>query len=1035
MADMADRNDRAPQHGAQDDAPALTARGSRTEAARIGAELLRAEGGTDPFAASVRATRMPMIITDPRQPDNPVVFANNAFCRLTGFSRDEILGRNCRFLQGPETDRQTVQRIRTAVQAGQPLEIDIRNHRKSGEPFWNRLLMAPVRDESGQIAYFFASQVDVTLERERLAGLETRNAALLAELADRLRAQEESEARLRFATKAGKLGIWELDLRTGQLSASPIYRQNLGRSADEPITSATLIKSIHPDDRDRMAEAFQHSVETGGDFGVEFGVVRPDGSTGWMELRAQVVRGADGAPQRMAGTSLDVTERHQAAARLALSEAHLRLATEAAEIGTWDLDMASNLLTWSDRTKAMFGYPPDARCTMDDFYAGLHPDDREATTAAFQAAIDPRRRLPYDVEYRTVGRHDGMVRWVAAKGRALFDDTMADGETGEGRCTRAMGTAIDITRRKLAQVRQAVLLDLTSRLRTLNDPRQITAEAVHGLGHYLGATRAGYGHVQEDGETILIDTAYADGAPPITGTFPMAAFGAANVAQHRQGRPLVVGDMDAEPAQHAIDWANSGVRALVSVPLVRDGSLRASLFVTCQEPRIWLAEDVALVEDVASLIWDAVERARAEEALRNLNATLEARVEERTAELQQAEEALRQAQKMEAVGQLTGGIAHDFNNLLTGIVGSLELLQRRVNEGRTGDLQRYASVAIASANRAAALTQRLLAFARRQPLDPRPVDVNTLIASMEDLLRRTLGPSIALHMALTEGLWPTLCDPNQLESAILNLAINARDAMTGNGHGAEGNRGGDDDGGRLTIETANAVLDQAYARAQGGEVKPGPYVMVAVSDTGTGMPPEVIERAFEPFFTTKPLGQGTGLGLSMLYGFIKQSNGHVRIYSEPGMGTTFRIYLPRGGGQTADDATWHDSAAPTERSGAGQRVLVVEDEPAVRMLITETLRELGYRSTEAVDGPAGLAIVQSKAPIDLLITDVGLPGLNGRQLADAARALRPDLQVLFITGFAGNAAVGNGVLEAGMEILTKPFSMDALAAKLQAMVK
>jgi signal transduction histidine kinase len=421
--------------------------------------------------------------------------------------------------------------------------------------------------------------------------------------------------------------------------------------------------------------------------------------------------------------------------------------------------------------------------------------------------------------------------------------------------------------------------------------------------------------------------------------------------------------------------------------------------------------------------------------LRNLNATLEARVEERTAELQQAEEALRQAQKMEAVGQLTGGIAHDFNNLLTGIVGSLELLQRRVNEGRTGDLQRYASVAIASANRAAALTQRLLAFARRQPLDPRPVDVNTLIASMEDLLRRTLGPSIALHMALTEGLWPTLCDPNQLESAILNLAINARDAMTGNGHGAEGNRGGDDDGGRLTIETANAVLDQAYARAQGGEVKPGPYVMVAVSDTGTGMPPEEIERAFEPFFTTKPLGQGTGLGLSMLYGFIKQSNGHVRIYSEPGMGTTFRIYLPRGGGQTADDANWHDSAAPTERSGAGQRVLVVEDEPAVRMLITETLRELGYRSTEAVDGPAGLAIVQSKAPIDLLITDVGLPGLNGRQLADAARALRPDLQVLFITGFAGNAAVGNGVLEAGMEILTKPFSMDALAAKLQAMVK
>jgi PAS domain S-box-containing protein len=1027
-------------------------RGGPDEAARIGAEIVRAEGGTDPFAASVRATRMPMIITDPRQPDNPVVFANNAFCRLTGYSRDEILGRNCRFLQGPQTDPATVQRIRAAISGGQPLEIDIRNHRKDGEPFWNRLLMAPVRDETGAIAYYFASQVDVTLERERLAGLEHRNAALVAELADRLRSQEESEARLRFATRAGRLGIWELDLVTGVLTASAICRQNFGRDADVPLGVHDLAGAVHPDDLDRVTAVYQEAIANGSDFAVQYGVNRPDGSVGWVDLRAQVVRGADGAPQRMAGTSLDITDRHAAEARLALSEAHLRLATEAAEVGTWDLDMSSQVLTWSDRTRAMFGFPPDAVCTMADFYAALHPDDFAATYAAFAAAVNPAIRAPYDVEYRTVGRYDGVVRWVAAKGRGLFDD---------GTCTRAMGTAINITRRKLAQARQSVLLTLTERLRTMTDPRSITQEALDVLGRHLGAARVGYGQVQEDGAHIVLDTGYADGLPPLAGRFRLDDFGPGNIERQRSGKVLVLHDAAADPGQVGVDWKGVGVGAVVSVPLVRNGRLRASLFVNQAGAREWLPEDVGLIEDVAALIWDAVERARAEEALRDLNATLEARVEERTAELRQAEEALRQAQKMEAVGQLTGGIAHDFNNLLTGIVGSLELLQRRVAEGRVADLQRYATMAVTSANRAAALTQRLLAFARRQPLDPKPVEVNRLVASMEDLLRRTLGPQVALEMVTAGGLWPALCDPNQLESAILNLAINARDAMRGggpggNGFGLGGPAAGADvsgetyarpgggsrnsgvvgaEGGRLTIETANVELDEAYCRAQGGEVSPGQYVAVSVTDTGTGMPQEVIDRVFEPFFTTKPLGQGTGLGLSMLYGFIKQSNGHVRIYSEVGQGTTFHVYLPRSGAEAAGVSADGAFAAENERGSAGERVLVVEDEPSVRMLITETLHELGYVALEAVDGPSGLKIVQSGVPVDLMITDVGLPGLNGRQVADAARALRPDLKVLFITGFAGNAAIGHGMLEPGMQILTKPFSMDALAAKLRSMAE
>jgi PAS domain S-box-containing protein len=393
------------------------------------------------------------------------------------------------------------------------------------------------------------------------------------------------------------------------------------------------------------------------------------------------------------------------------------------------------------------------------------------------------------------------------------------------------------------------------------------------------------------------------------------------------------------------------------------------------------------------------------------------------AALVRAEELLRQSQKMEAVGQLTGGIAHDFNNLLAAISGSLELLQRRVETGRFDGLQRYTSAAMTAAQRAASLTQRLLAFARRQPLDPKRVEGNRLIADMEDLLRRTLGPGIDLEIVLAGGLWPTLCDVNQLENGILNLAINARDAMA--------------EGGRLTIETGNAYLDEAYSRSQGGEVRPGQYVMVSITDTGSGMTPEVMGRVFEPFFTTKPMGQGTGLGLSMLYGFVKQSEGHVRVYSEFGQGSTFRLYLPRNRASVdaAEDAA-AIAATASPQADSGQTVLVVDDEPTVRMLVTETLQDLGYTALEAGDGTAALTIVQSAVRIDLLVTDVGLPGLNGRQLAEAARRVRPGLRVLFITGYAHNAAIGNGgLLGPGMEIITKPFALEMLASKIREMIE
>jgi len=385
----------------------------------------------------------------------------------------------------------------------------------------------------------------------------------------------------------------------------------------------------------------------------------------------------------------------------------------------------------------------------------------------------------------------------------------------------------------------------------------------------------------------------------------------------------------------------------------------------------------------------------------------------------QLEEQFRQSQKMEAVGQLTGGLAHDFNNMLTGITGSLEMLQTRIAQGQMDAVDRYVVAAQGAARRAAALTHRLLAFSRRQTLDPKPTDVNRLILDMEELVRRTVGPLVAIEVVGESRLWPILVDPNQLENALLNLCINARDAMP--------------EGGRIVIETANQALDADTAAER--DLQPGAYITLSVTDTGAGMTPEVMARAFDPFFTTKPLGEGTGLGLSMIYGFVRQSGGQVAIESEVGRGTVMRLYLPRdeSGSAVEPSAQPPNEAAPW---GSGEVVLVIDDEPTIRMLICEALETFGYLSVEAGDGQSGLRILQSQAKIDLLITDVGLPGgMNGRQVADAARVLRPDLKVLFITGFAETAIIGDGHLDPGMEIITKPFALDVLTQRLRRMVE
>jgi signal transduction histidine kinase len=421
-----------------------------------------------------------------------------------------------------------------------------------------------------------------------------------------------------------------------------------------------------------------------------------------------------------------------------------------------------------------------------------------------------------------------------------------------------------------------------------------------------------------------------------------------------------------------------------------------------REVRSYLAQQV-----------DAAERAAA---------LLEARVQERTAALEAAEaerrkmaEALAQSQKMEAVGQLTGGLAHDFNNMLAGTLGSLDLLRTRLNQGRIDQLHRYIAMAMQGVQRAATLTQRLLAFSRRQALDPRPVAIETLVAGMLELIRSTVGPGIGIRTEYDPELWQTLCDPHQLENALLNLCINARDAMP--------------DGGSLTISASNVTLSAREA-ATLSEARPGDYAVLSVTDTGHGMTPAVIARAFDPFFTTKPLGQGTGLGLSMIYGFVQQSGGHVQISSAPGRGTTVRLFLPRSK-VAAESAPAREPTKDTAADAHGT-VLIVDDEEVVRDLVREALEDQGFGVRSAPDGSKGLEILRSAARIDLLVTDVGMPGgMNGRQLADAARAQRPDLKVLFITGYADVAASRDGLASAGMQVMAKPFAVAELAERVR----
>jgi len=578
---------------------------------------------------------------------------------------------------------------------------------------------------------------------------------------------------------------------------------------------------------------------------------------------------------------------------------------------------------------------------------------------------------------------------------------------------------VDVTDRARAESAREALVALTDAIRDAREPAQLGLLASAILGRALAAGRVGYAHAIESSQVLQVTCEWrAAGIEPLDPMLDLR-YGALGSALET-GELVAVEDVCDHPLTQsmAAPLESRQVRALINVPVIEQGRLVAILYVHESQVRHWDEQEIALVREFAERLRTAEQRLHGEAALRHANETLEQRVEQRTRELMDTEAALHQAQKMEAVGQLTGGLAHDFNNLLTAITGGLELLKMRLAQGRTTDLDRYINIAASAAGRAASLTHRLLAFSRRQTLSPKPTDVKQLVNGIEELIQRTVGPSITVETVNAAGLWPSLIDPSQLENAVLNLCINARDAMP--------------DGGRITIETGNRWMDRRTASERG--IAPGQYISLSVSDTGTGMPPEVIAKAFDPFFTTKPLGLGTGLGLSMIYGFARQSGGAVSIYSEPDKGSTVSIYLPRYLGE-ADQPGEAQASGDAPRSLQGETVLVVDDEAAVRVLVTEVLGDLGYAPLEAEDGASGLRILNSDARVDLLVTDVGLPGgMNGRQMADAARVQRPGLKVLFITGYAENAVLSHGHLEPGMHVLTKPFSLDELAGRIRELI-
>jgi PAS domain S-box-containing protein len=966
--------------------------------------------------------------------DGRVTNWNEGARRILGWSEAEMLGRDAACIFTPE-DREAgvpLREVQRALADGHARAM--RWHlRKSGERFWADAGLTPIRDDSGVAVGFVLVLRDHT-EQHRVE-----------------QALRQLESGLRRAQEAGGVGTFSTDADFDLLYVTPEFCRIFGLAPTETVSARSIELLVLPEYRRMVSDSASRRA---GDspLEVEYRIRRADtGEERTIFRKAEFERDAEGRPLRMVGLVQDVTERRAEQRALEEREAQFRALAQSIPNQVWTA-LPDGSLDWvNERACTETGLPYDALLGSGALQLVVHPDDVSALVERWPASPHGGETFEHELRLR---RADGSYHWYLSRAVPLR------GHGGE--IVRWIGTNTDINERKLADAANArdrermwtmsqdlmLVFDRSATITAVNPSAARTLgwqqEELVGLRlfHFLHpddfARSARQLSQLSRGEKILGLEARCRIRD---GSYRLLQWTAVPDEDrvHAVGRD-VTDERNVARMQERI-WTLSPVLKLIGDATGR--ILRINPAWT--NVLGWTAHDCEnrLVIDFAApdnrpLASECMRRAAAGEAIREQQLTFSASdgshrqiiwsfVQDHgmlygfgrdVTEQRAAEEALRQSQKMEAIGQLTGGIAHDFNNLLQGIIGSLELLSKRIAVGRLEDAGRFIGGALNSANRASALTHRLLAYARRQPLDPRPLQVNPLLASMDDLLRRTLGERIELHFVLAPDLWLTRCDANQLESAVINLAINARDAMP--------------DGGRLVVETCNTRLDENYTALQ-RDVRPGEYICICVTDTGSGMSREVVERAFEPFFTTKPIGQGTGLGLSMIYGFARQSDGHARIYSELGQGTTVKLYLPRNRGDLSDAEELPGLTAPLLAS-RGATVLVIEDEAIVRDLVALTLRELGHVTLEAADGPAGLEILRSNRTIDLLVTDIGLPKLDGRQVADAARELRPRLKVLLMTGYADQGVLAAGPLAPGMELITKPFPVDAFAERVDRML-
>jgi len=930
--------------------------------------------------------------------DGYIVWYNRRWHEYCGTTPEEMEGWGWQSVHDPGLLPSVVERWSTSIATGQPFEMTFPLRGADGlfRPFLTRV--QPMRDASGAVARWFGTNTEIFDQ-------------VAAEKA--LRAERDRSRGVLEGMAEGFV-VLDHEFRVLDINAEGIRLEQRSREA---ILGKSHWEAWPGTEDSELGRLYKHAMVSRVPVSLEHRYAWPDAHEAWIDVRVYP------ADEGLALFYRDVTQRKCAEKALEDREAFTRLLLDSTSEAFYSVDQEGVTTLCNQAFLRMLGFESrDAVIgrKLHDVIHHSHPDGSHYPSRdcpIYQAASQGR---PAFVRDELFFRLDGTSFPVEYRAEPIVRD---------GELQGAICTFYDVTDSKAAE---RALAEQARTLTTLNRTgaalageldlerlvQRVTDAGVELTGAQFGAFF--YNVQNEVGESLMLYTLSGAersafegfGMPRATAIFQPTFKGEGVI----RSDDILADPRYGKSAPHnGMPKGHLPVRSYLAVPVAsRSGEVIGGLFFGHERPSVFSARHEELVTGIAGQAAVAIDNARLFQTTQRLNETLEARVLERTAELEHAQEALRQAQKMEAVGQLTGGIAHDFNNMLAVVIGSLDLLGRRLGAA-DARAKRYVDAATDGARRAALLTQRLLAFSRQQPLRPEPIDVNKLVGGMSDLIRGSLGGDIRLETVLVAGGWRVHADPNQLENVLLNLAVNARDAMA--------------DGGRLTIETQKAHIDARYAAANLG-VPAGQYVLVAVTDTGSGMPAEVIAKAFDPFFTTKEVGKGTGLGLSQVYGFVKQSGGHVKIYSEPGQGTTVKVYLPRLIG-SEHDGTEEEVSAELPMGESQEVVLVVEDEPAVRQFSVDALGELGYHVLEADGAAAALRLLDAHPEITLLFTDVVMPDVNGRKLADEARQRRPDLKVLFTTGYTRNAVVHNGVLDPGVELIGKPFTIEELAAKVR----